>query len=119
MQIPAELQDVLVQLLVAVVSLVVGLLGFYGRAYLKQLEKKIASQVGTAQWDWLREYINETVHAVAQNPAFEGWSGDKLKLYVKNQALIFVDKYKLPVDQGDVDAMIEAAVYWLKRETKE
>jgi hypothetical protein len=115
MTIPAEIQNLLTQLLVAVIGLVVAVLGYYTRLCLAKLTDKIKADVGEKQFAWAKSFIETAVMAVSQNPAFAGWSGEMLKAYVMKEALAFSEKYKLSFDEAEIDLMIEEAVKWMKQ----
>jgi hypothetical protein len=119
MTIPAEIQNLLTQLLVAVVGLAVAILGYYARMYIAKATELIRSKIGDQQYAWAKAFVDTAVAAAAQNPIMKDWSGAQLKEFVAKQTLLFAEKNKLPFDAGDVDLMIEAAVKWMKYEFPE
>lgn len=112
--LPVEIQSLLTQLLMAVVGLVVAVLGYYARLYIAKAVELTKAKIGAEQYAWALAFIETAVMAVAQNPAFKGFTGAELKEYVKKQALAFSVKYKLSFDEGEIDLMIEEAVKWMK-----
>lgn len=119
MTLPVELQDLLMQVLVAVVSLVVAAIGFYGRLYLKKLELQLKVKIGADQYAWLTTFITNAVHSASQNPLLKDFTGPALKEWVDAQATTFIHDNDLPFSEKDVDVLIEAAVKWMKYEFSE
>lgn len=114
--LPVEIQGLLTQLLVAVTSLVVAVIGYYARQIAMKGIESAKLKIGEQQFNWLKSYIETSVHAASQNPLFEGWDGAKLKVWVIENAMLFIEKNNLPFDVKDVDTLIESAVKWMKYE---
>ena len=119
MTLPVELQEVLMQLLIAVVGLVVGLLGYYGRQYLKKLDAKAEAELGQEQWFWLKEFVVNAAESVMQNPALAKYTKEQWREYVEAYAIKQIEAHNLPFDENDVEVLIEQAVYWIKKEYTE
>jgi hypothetical protein len=119
MTLPVELQEVLMQLLVAVVGLVVGVIGYYGRMYIKKLEARATVELGRDQWYWLKGFVTDAVESVMQNPVMKDWTKEQLREYVEAYAVKQIEAHNLPFDEDDVEVLIEQAVYWLKKDYTE
>ena len=111
---PEYLNELLMQVLLAVAGFVAAAVGFYLRLYLVKIKVRVETEIGREQYAWLEDVVSGLVHAAAQNPAFREFTGAQLKDYVLDQAGAFVERNKLPFDREDIDALIEQAVSWLK-----
>jgi len=116
---PEVIQDALVNLAAALVSLAAVVVGYYIRYYLLKLSEKLQHDTDYDKYLMFEGFLRSLVEAAKQNPQFAEWTGDKLKEYVLNLAMAKVEEWKLPLTHDDVDALIEAAVFAFKQRTKE
>lgn len=114
---PVEIQNALVSLAAAIISVVAMFVGYYGAFYFKKLTAKVEAELGTEQFEWLHDFIYQAVKSVTQNPAFKGWTGEKLKEYVVAIVTNKVAELNLPFDENDIDLLVEAAVKSFKDAT--
>jgi hypothetical protein len=112
--IPVELQDVLMQALLAVLTLAVAFLTFYGKLYLQKLEAAAKLQIGVEQYEWAKSFAYDAVQALAQNPAFANCTGAELKEWAVSEMLAFCEVNKLPFGEKEIDILIEQAVKTMK-----
>jgi len=115
MSLTPELQELLYQIVLAVVTFVAAVLGYYIRSYLLQLKAKVETEIGSKQLAWLTEFVEQAVNSAFQNPALQGIDKVKIKEFVLGQCMEFVEKNKLPFTRAQVDLLIESAVYWAKK----
>lgn len=113
-----ELNALLYQAVEAVLKLAVAAIGIYGAYLLNTLQAQIKVKIGEKQYEWLKDYIRQTVHAVAQNPAIAGAvTPEGLQQYVIKEASEFCAQKQLPFTETQITGLVEAAVKMLKDST--
>jgi len=113
-----EIQQLLYSAVASLIAVIMAVLGYYSRLLLVKVQHKVENSIGKEQYDWLYDYIFQLVHAVKQNPAFKDYTNENLKAYVLSQAMLFVENNKMPFTQEQIDALIESAVYYFKKEAE-
>lgn len=93
-------------------AIIVALIGVVVRQlipFLKQKQVEASTQIRKTRWAWTADIIDAAVRAVEQTADAE-LHGDGKKDLAKKYIKILLQESKLPVDDYQIDKMIEAAV---------
>ena len=93
-------------------AIIVALIGVVVRQlipFLKQKQVEASTQIRKTRWAWTADIIDAAVRAVEQTADAE-LHGDDKKDLAKKYIKILLQESKLPVDDYQIDKMIEAAV---------
>lgn len=93
-------------------AIIVALIGVVVRQlipFLKQKQAEASTQIRKTRWAWTADIIDAAVRAVEQTADAE-LHGDGKKDLAKKYIKIMLQESKLPVDDYQIDKMIEAAV---------
>lgn len=113
-----DLNGLLYQAIEAVLKLAVAAIGVYGAYLLNTLQSQVKVKIGEKQYEWLKDFIRQSVNAVAQNPAIAGIvTAEGLQKYVIQQATDFCIQKNLPFTEVQIINLVEAAVKMLKEST--
>lgn len=93
-------------------AIIVALIGVVVRQlipFLKQKQTEVSTQIRKTRWAWTADIIDAAVRAVEQTADAE-LHGDGKKDLAKKYIKVLLQESKLPVDDYQIDKMIEAAV---------
>ena len=110
------MSNFLINLLMAVIVAIAGVVARELLPFLREKRKEAVSSLRRTQWEWVADIVDAVVRAVEQTVSGELHGEDKKK-YAVNQIVQLLDRNGLKVDYAQIEALVEATVQAINAET--